>query len=57
MTSTEPILAPPPSRPTLASKVPAGGTKDPAEILSLFLEWVDEIGLPPIPRRRKPCSR
>src|SRR5687767_4417101 len=48
-----PVTAPPQSRPTLAGKVPAGGTKDPAEILSLFLEWVDEIGLSPYPAQEE----
>ncbi|HEX7180476.1 MAG TPA: DUF3516 domain-containing protein [Thermoanaerobaculia bacterium] len=33
------------ARPSLAAKVPPGGTSDADEILALFLEWVSEIGL------------
>jgi superfamily II DNA/RNA helicase len=32
-------------RPSLAARIPAGGTSDPDEILSLFLEWVSDLGL------------
>jgi hypothetical protein len=34
-----------PARPFLAARIPPGGTSDPDEILSLFIEWVSEIGL------------
>lgn len=34
-----------PARPFLAARIPPGGTSDPDEILTLFLEWVAEIGL------------
>ncbi|HUP22176.1 MAG TPA: DUF3516 domain-containing protein [Thermoanaerobaculia bacterium] len=49
----EAILAPPKARPTLASRVPEGGTKDPAEILSLFLAWVEEVGFDPYPAQEE----
>ena len=32
-------------RPSLAARIPAGGTADPDEILSLFLVWVTDLGL------------
>ncbi len=34
-----------PLRPVLAARIPREGTSDPDEILTLFLEWVAEIGL------------
>jgi superfamily II RNA helicase len=34
----------PRTRPTLISRVPAGGTKDPDEILGLFIDWAVEAG-------------
>ncbi|HYG65517.1 MAG TPA: DEAD/DEAH box helicase, partial [Thermoanaerobaculia bacterium] len=41
-----PALAPEkPSRPSLAARIPAGGTSDPDEILDLFLGWVSDLGL------------
>ena len=33
-----------PSRPSLISRVPAGGTSDPDEILGLFLDWATDAG-------------
>lgn len=33
-----------PSRPSLVSRVPAGGTSDPDEILGLFLDWASDAG-------------
>jgi superfamily II RNA helicase len=35
------------ARAALASRVPPGGTRDPAEILGIFLDWVAERGLLP----------
>ncbi|HEY2737953.1 MAG TPA: DEAD/DEAH box helicase, partial [Thermoanaerobaculia bacterium] len=32
-------------RPSLAARIPPGGTTDPDEILSLFLEWVSDLGI------------
>jgi len=45
--SAVPVRAPegPPTRPFLAGRIPADGTSDPDEILSLFIEWISEIGL------------
>ncbi|HVR28063.1 MAG TPA: DUF3516 domain-containing protein, partial [Thermoanaerobaculia bacterium] len=47
------VLAPPPARPTLASRVPPGGTQDPAEILSLFLQWLEDVGFEPYPAQEE----
>jgi superfamily II RNA helicase len=33
-----------PARPSLASRVPAGGTSDPDEILTRFIDWAAEAG-------------
>jgi superfamily II RNA helicase len=33
-----------PSRPSLASRIPRGGTSDPDEILSRFIDWVTDAG-------------
>ncbi len=49
----QPVLAPPVTRPTLASRVPPGGTKDPAEILSLFLQWIEDVGFDPYPAQEE----
>lgn len=35
---------PPPARPSLAARIPPGGTTDQDEILSRFLDWVSDIG-------------
>src|SRR4028119_137168 len=45
--AVRPALDPegPPARPFRAARIPPGGTSDPDEILTLFLEWVAEIGL------------
>jgi superfamily II DNA/RNA helicase len=34
-------------RPSLAARIPAGGTRDADRILGLFLDWVADIGLEP----------
>jgi superfamily II RNA helicase len=47
------VVAPPPIRPTLASRLPPGGTQDPAEILSLFLQWVEDVGFEPYPAQEE----
>jgi len=36
-----------PVRPSLAARIPSGGTRDPGEILEAFLEWVADTGLTP----------
>ena len=33
------------ARPSLASRIPPGGTRDADRILGLFLEWVSDLGL------------
>ncbi|HEY9422503.1 MAG TPA: DUF3516 domain-containing protein, partial [Thermoanaerobaculia bacterium] len=40
----EPAVSIPAARPSLISRVPRGGTKDPDEILSLFIDWAAEAG-------------
>jgi superfamily II RNA helicase len=35
------------ARPSLAARIPAGGTRDADQILGLFLDWVADIGLEP----------
>ncbi|MDX1998471.1 MAG: DUF3516 domain-containing protein, partial [Thermoanaerobaculia bacterium] len=40
---SEPL--PRPTRPSLAARIPPGGTSDPDEILDLFLAWVSDLGL------------
>jgi superfamily II RNA helicase len=48
-TPTPPHASPTPAlsseRPSLAARIPPGGTSDPDAILSLFLEWVSDLGL------------
>src|SRR5437764_615206 len=39
-----PHPAHPAGRPSLAARVPAGGTADPDEILDRFVDWVAEVG-------------
>jgi hypothetical protein len=34
-------------RPSLAARIPHGGTRDPGEILEIFLQWVADTGLEP----------
>jgi hypothetical protein len=40
-------------RPSLAARVPAGGTRDGDEILDLFLAWVEDTGLSPYPQQEE----
>jgi superfamily II DNA/RNA helicase len=40
-------------RPLLADRIPPGGCSDPDEILGLFLEWVEDIGLEPYPAQEE----
>ncbi|MBW2288322.1 MAG: hypothetical protein JRG90_10930, partial [Deltaproteobacteria bacterium] len=42
-----------PGRPSLADRIPSGGTTDPDRILGLFLEWVEDIGLEPYPAQEE----
>jgi superfamily II RNA helicase len=44
--SLEPSASEPerPARPSLAARVPPGGTSDPDEILDLFVDWAAESG-------------
>ncbi len=42
-----------PARPSLADRIPKGGTSDPDEILGLFLEWVEDIGTEPYPAQEE----
>src|SRR5262245_62190314 len=38
---------------SLGARVPAGGTRDPGEILGRFLDWVSERGLVPYPEQEQ----
>jgi len=40
----EPAVAAPSVRPSLASRIPVGGTSDPDQILDLFIDWAAEAG-------------
>jgi hypothetical protein len=44
LSSPPPLPPEAPPRANLGSRIPAGGTSDPDEILDLFLTWVSEIG-------------
>ena len=37
----------PAERPSLAERIPPGGTRDPDRILGLFLDWVADLGIEP----------
>ena len=41
------------ARPSLAARIPAGGTRDVDRILGLFLDWVADIGLEPYPAQEE----
>jgi len=43
----------PASRPTLAERIPAGGTRDVDEILDLFLDWLSAVGIEPYPAQEQ----
>ncbi len=40
-------------RPSLAARIPTGGTRDASEILGRFLEWVGDLGLEPFPEQEE----
>ncbi len=42
-----------PVRPSLAERVPRGGTRDGARVLDLFLGWISELGLTPYPQQEE----
>ena len=39
--------------PSLAARIPQGGTRDSSEILGRFLDWVDDLGLEPFPHQEE----
>ena len=49
---TTPSRAAPP-RPSLAARVPSGGTRDGERVLDLFLSWVSDTGLVPYPQQEE----
>ncbi len=42
-----------PVRPSLAERVPRGGTRDAERVLDLFLGWISELGLSPYPQQEE----